>query len=101
MNTFRGFLVIAHVPGQNNMLLGQFMPQNNNQQTVQCDPTGANGMASIAHSNSARQDFQRMTFMWQAPTNADGMVNFRLALILVVKADICLKNTGCSGCIVP
>ena len=77
-NTFRGFLVIAHVPGQNDMLLGQFMPQNSNQQTVDCDAVGANSAASIAHRNPApSQDFQRMDLIWQAPSGANGFVNFR------------------------
>ena len=67
MNTFRGYLVIAHVPGQNDTLLGQFMPQNANQQTLNCDAIGANPVATVAHNNPARTDFQSMQFMWQAP----------------------------------
>ena len=77
MNTFRGFLVIAHVPGQDNMLLGQFIPQNSQQQNVPCDSIGANDMASIAHRNPSSENFMSQTFMWQAPDEDDGLVNFR------------------------
>ena len=79
-NTFRGFLVIAHVPTQNQMLLGQFIPQNSNQQTLNCDAVGASTQATVAHSNSARTDFQSMTFRWQAPSASDGTVDFRYSV---------------------
>ena len=75
--TFRGFLVIAHVPGQNTMLLGQFLPQNSNQQTIDCDTVGAATQATITHRNAASTDFSQMNFMWQAPSGANGTVNFR------------------------
>ena len=68
-------MVIAHVPGQNDTLLGQFIPQNANQQTLNC--SGLNPEATIAHNNPARTDFQSMQFMWQAPTDANGTVDFR------------------------
>ena len=77
MNTFRGYMVIAHVPGQNDTLLGQFIPQNANQQTLNCDAVGANPAATIAHNNPGRTDFQSMQFMWQAPADANGTVDFR------------------------
>ena len=76
--TFTGFLVIAHVPGQNGMLLGTFTPQNSNQQTLDCDAVGASTQATVTHSNSARTQFSSMTFSWIAPTGADGTVDFRL-----------------------
>lgn len=70
--------MIAHVPGQNDMLLGRFIPQNANQQTVACDANGVNNDASVGHSNpDPSQDFQSMQLMWQAPSDADGMVDFR------------------------
>ena len=76
---FRGFLVIAHVPGEDHMLLGTFTPQNKSQQTVNCSFTGAsNEMAStIGHNNSAKIDFQSITTKWTAPSDKDGMVDFR------------------------
>ena len=75
-NTFRGFIVKAHVPGQDQMLLGQFIPQAN-QRTLDCDNVGAANAATVAHSNSARTNFQSMTFTWQAPSGADRTVDFR------------------------
>ena len=85
--SFIGFLVIAHVPGQNNMLLGTFTPQNGNQQNIQCDPSGASNLAqaSVAHSNSGRTQFSSQTFMWQAPSSSDGTVDFRLLLYCLNK----------------
>ena len=78
MNTFRGYVVIAHVPGQNNTLLGQFVPQNASQQTYNCDPVGVNAAAAITHNNpDPRIDFTSMQFMWQAPADANGTVDFR------------------------
>ena len=83
-NTFLGFLVIAHVPGQNNMLLGAFSPQGSNQQTLDCDSVGAANAATVAHSNSARTQCSSMTFTWQAPSGADGTVDFRFVLLFVL-----------------
>ena len=80
-NTFLGFLVIAHVPGQNNMLLGVFTPQNANQQTLNCDDVGAATAATVAHRNSGRTPFSTMTFMWQAPAGSAGTVDFRFVLL--------------------
>ena len=82
--TFRGFLVIAHVPGEDHMLLGSFTPQNGSQQTVNCSFTGAsNEVAStIAHNNSAKLDFQSITTKWTAPSGKDGMVDFRCVVLL-------------------
>ena len=74
---FLGFLVIAHVPSQAGMLLGQFTPQNSNQQTLNCDSVGANTQATVAHSNSGRTTFSTMSFIWTAPTDSDGTVDFR------------------------
>ena len=81
--TFRGFLVIAHVPGVDHMLLGSFTPQNGSQQTLNCSFTGAsNEMEStIAHNNSAKIDFQSITTEWMAPSDHNGMVDFRCVLI--------------------
>ena len=78
-STFRGFLVIAHVPGEDHMLLGSFTPQNGSQQTLNCSFTGAsNEMEStITHNNSAKIDFQSITTKWKAPSGKDGMVDFR------------------------
>ena len=78
VGSFRGFLVTAHVPGETGMLLGRFIPQNDNQQTLDCDAAGASSEATITHSNSARTDFTSMTFMWEAPAGSDGTVDFRL-----------------------
>ena len=82
-STFRGFLVIAHVPGEDHMLLGTFTPQNGSQQTLNCSFTGAsNEMEStIAHNNSAKIDFQSITTKWKAPSGKDGMVDFRWVCI--------------------
>ena len=77
-NTFRGFIVKAHIPGNDWALVGRFIPQNMYQQTLPCDihyGGGANE-ATVAHSNNALVDFQNMTFTWQAPSCCDGMVNF-------------------------
>ena len=81
-STFRGFLVIAHVPGEDHMLLGSFTPQNKSQQTLNCSFTGAsNEMEStITHNNSAKIDFQNITTKWKAPSGKDGMVDFRCAV---------------------
>ena len=76
-NTFLGFIVEAHVPGQNQMLLGQFIQQNSNQRILDCDNVGAANAATVAHSNSALTNFPSMTFMWQAPSGSDGTVDFR------------------------
>ena len=80
MNTFRGYMVIAHVPGQNDTLLGQFVPQNANQQTLDCSDVNGGGIgvnATIAHNNPQGTDFQSMQFVWQAPVEANGTVDFR------------------------
>ena len=77
-NTFRGFIIKAHLPGDDWNLLGRFIPQNMYQQTLPCDlhGGGVSNEATVAHSNSALVDFQNMTFMWQAPSSSDGMVDF-------------------------
>ena len=74
--------MIAHVPGQNEVLLGDFIPEpgNANQQTLACDSTGANNDAAISHSNIGGRTFESVQFMWQAPNDGDGMVNFRLVI---------------------
>ena len=89
--TFRGFLVIAHVPGEDRMLLGTFTPQNGSQQILDCSVTRASNEAqsTIAHNNSERNDFQNMTFSWTAPSNEDGMVDFRYVCVpLCVHVDL-------------
>ena len=53
------------------------MPQGNNQQTIDCDATGTSDEATITHSNSGITDFNTMEFMWEAPSEGDGTVNFR------------------------
>ena len=73
---FLGFLIIAHVPSQTGMLLGQFIPQSN-QQTLNCDSAGVSTQATVAHSNSGRTTFSIMDFIWIAPTDSDGTVDFR------------------------
>ena len=73
---FRGFLVIAHVPGQPLMLLGAFTTEAGNQQVIEeCDTVGANMQAAIGHSQ--RLSVTSTTFSWTAPSDGDGMVNFR------------------------
>ena len=83
--TFRGFLVIAHVPGEDRMLLGTFTPQNGRQQILDCSFTGASNEAqsTIAHNNSEQNNFQNMTFAWTAPSNEDGIVDFRCVCVCV------------------
>ena len=76
-DTFRGFLVIAHVPGHNQELLGRFIPQNSNQQTIACDEHGINNESAIGHSNTVPVDFLNMELVWQAPSRDGGMVDFR------------------------
>lgn len=76
--TFRGFLMIAHVPGKNNTLLGSFIPQNSSQQTLSCDELSVNNRSSIGHSNAGPTvDFRTMELMWQAPSQDNGTVDFR------------------------
>ena len=77
--TFRGFLVIAHVPGEDHLLLGSFIPQNKSQQTLDCSVTGASSEneSAVGHSNSDWLNFQSMTLKWKAPLDSDGTVNFR------------------------
>ena len=78
VNTFRGFLVIAHVPGDEDVLLGQFLPQDLHQLTLNCDPMGVNNAAAIGHDNQdPRLDFQSVEMVWQAPSDANGVVHFR------------------------
>ena len=92
--TFRGFLVIAHIPGEDHMLLGSFTPQNESQQTLNCSFTGAsNEMEStIAHHNPDKIDFQNMTMMWTAPSDEDGMVDFRCVCMCVcMYCYMCIK----------
>ena len=73
---FRGFLVIAHVPGQPLMLLGAFTAEAGNQQVIEeCDTVGANMQAAIGHSQNMRDT--STTFSWTAPSDVDGTVDFR------------------------
>ena len=79
---FRGFLVIAHVPGQNMMLLGQFSSAQANHQILDCDiAMGVNSQAAIGHSG--RINAPSTTFMWTAPNGPDGMVDFRYYYIFI------------------
>lgn len=66
------------------MLLGAFTTQNSNQQILDCDDVGTAPTATVTHSNSARTQFSSMTFMWQAPSGADGTVDFRFVLLFVL-----------------
>ena len=79
--SFLGFLVIAHVPGVNDMLLGRFVPQTF-QQTLDCDATGASTQATVTHRNGLRTQLSSMVFTWEAPTGGDGTVDFRFATIM-------------------
>ena len=78
--------MIAHVPSQTGMLLGRFIPQNSNQQTLDCDSVGASTQATVAHSNPSfpRIQFTNMTFMWEAPSGSDGVVDFRYIINIMV-----------------
>ena len=76
-STFRGFLMVAHLPGHNSTHLGQFIPQNINQRTLPCDELGVNNQSAIGHFNLASIDFQSVELMWQAPQQNDGVVDFR------------------------
>lgn len=98
-STFRGFLVIAHVPGEDHMLLGSFTPQNGSQQTLNCSFTGAsNEMEStLGHRNSAKIDFQSITTKWTAPSDKDGMVDFRCVYYSLPAFMVC--STSKSICI--
>ena len=77
--TFRGFLVIAHVPGEDHILLGSFIPQNKSQQTLDCSITGASNEreSTVGHNNSALVDFHSIILKWRAPAEQHGMVDFR------------------------
>lgn len=77
--TFRGFLVVAHMPGENNTLIGEFTPGNANQQLLNCSEilNVSNSMAMITHNNGGRLNFASQTMTWQAPADADGTVDFR------------------------
>ena len=91
-STFRGFLVIAHAPGEDHMLLGSFTPQNKSQQTLNCSFTGAsNEMEStITHNNSELIDFQSITTKWTAPEDQDGMVDFRYCVYVHHIFNLCM-----------
>lgn len=75
---FRGFLVIAHVPGQNDTIIGQFTPQSPKQQNLDCDPVGANMGPTVGHTN--RADVTTEVLSWTAPSGADGTVDFRYTI---------------------
>ena len=73
---FRGFLVIGHVPGQPLVVLGAFATGGLNQQIIEeCDNMGVNMQAAIGHMG--RVNAMSTTFSWTAPSDADGMVDFR------------------------
>ena len=84
-NTFHGFIVIAHVPGNDSMLLGTFTPLNGSQQTVDCSATGASNEkeSSLGHKNTPRTDFHYITTKWTAPSDVDGMVDFRCVHVVL------------------
>lgn len=70
--------MIAHAPGEEDVLLGRFLPQDLHQQTLNCDPVGLNNEASIGHNNQdPRQNFQSVEMLWQAPSDSNGVVDFR------------------------
>ena len=74
----RGFLVIGHVPGQPLVVLGAFATGGSNQQIIEeCDNVGVNMQAAIGHMGQVNA--ASTTFSWTAPSDADGMVDFRLA----------------------
>ena len=74
----QGFLVVGHVPGQRLMVLGTLVTGGPNQQIIaECDTVGANTQAAIGHMN--RVNAALTSFFWTAPSDADGMVDFRLA----------------------
>ena len=74
--TFQGFLVIGHVPGERLMVLGTFATDGANQQVIEeCDTVGANMQAAIGHSG--RVGAASTSFSWTAPSDADGTVDFR------------------------
>ena len=77
ITTFRGFLIIAHIPGQNSSIIGTFFPMNGNQQLLDCSNNGANPSGTIGHSNPNRIDFSSQQMIWQAPAGANGTVDFR------------------------
>ena len=88
---FRGFLVMAHVPGEDHMLLGSFIPQNERQQTLNCSFTGASNEreSTIVHNNSELLNFQSMILKWRAPSSSNGLVDFRYSISESVCACIC------------
>ena len=67
--------MIAHVPGQPLMLLGQFATGGPNQQVINCDTVGVNSQASIGHNGQINA--ASTTFSWTAPSDSDGTVDFR------------------------
>ena len=74
--TFQGFLVIAHVPGQPLMLIGQFANVSENQQIIDCDTAlGVNTQAAIGHMD--RVNDTSTNFTWTAPSDSNGTVDFR------------------------
>ena len=68
--------MIGHVPGQPLMVRGAFSTDGPNQQIVEgCDTVGANMQAAIGHSG--RVNAASTSFLWTAPSDADGTVDFR------------------------
>ena len=68
--------MIAHVPGQPLMLLGQFATSGENQQVIDCDTAmGVNTQAAIGHMG--RVGAASTAFTWTAPSDSNGMVDFR------------------------
>lgn len=71
--------MIGHVPGQPLVVLGTFATGGPNQQIIEeCDTMGANMQAAIGHLN--RINAASTTFLWTAPSDADGTVDFRYTL---------------------
>lgn len=68
--------MIGHVPGQRLMVLGTFATGGPNQQVIEeCDNVGVNMQAAIGHMD--RVNAASTSFSWTAPSDADGMVDFR------------------------
>ena len=86
--------MIAHVPDQPLMVLGAFTTGGPNQQIIEeCDNAGVNMQAAIGHSG--RVGATSTTFSWRAPSDADGMVDFRyhvkiLSIIKSCRQPLCL-----------
>ena len=67
-----------YIPGKEDVLLGQFLPQDLHQTTLNCDLMGVNNAAAIGHNNQdPTLEFESVEMVWQAPSDANGVVDFR------------------------